>query len=230
MAIYKNTPPIVTSGLVLNLDAGNTLSYQSGSINWYDLSGNNNNVTLYNGTSFSTAHRGVVEFDGTNDYGKNTSTPIGFNFNSTNAMSAEAWINYSPDNYDFWFTANNNGIKYRFGTTIFRQIYWDMGQHTDRYTAYLLPSGSWNQVVFTGGLEDGFITTRIYVNSFFITSVNEGISSLSTITEFLIGHGEAVGVHPFNGRISNIKIYNKVLSPSEVLQNYNAMKRRFNLD
>ena len=33
----------------------------------------------------------------------------------------------------------------------------------------------------------------------------------------------------FNGKISNIQIYNRALSASEVLQNYNALKGRFNL-
>jgi len=33
----------------------------------------------------------------------------------------------------------------------------------------------------------------------------------------------------FNGKISNIQVYNRALSAAEVLQNYNASKSRFGL-
>ena len=72
MAIFKNTPPIVTSGFVLSLDAANTKSYVSGSTVWNDLSGNGINGTLTNGPTFSSANGGSIVFDGVNDYINNT--------------------------------------------------------------------------------------------------------------------------------------------------------------
>jgi hypothetical protein len=42
----KGGPNTVTSGLVLELDAGNIKSYQSGSTTWFDKSGFANNGTL----------------------------------------------------------------------------------------------------------------------------------------------------------------------------------------
>ena len=38
--------PIVTAGLVLNLDAGNSSSYPGTGTTWFDISGNSNNATL----------------------------------------------------------------------------------------------------------------------------------------------------------------------------------------
>jgi hypothetical protein len=35
---------------------------------------------------------------------------------------------------------------------------------------------------------------------------------------------------PFTGNIYNVHIYNRALSSQEVLQNYNALKSRFNLN
>ena len=67
MAIYKNTPPIVTSGLVLHLDAGNLKSYTSGSTVWNDLSGNNLTGSLTNGPTFSNVNGGTIVFDGVDD-------------------------------------------------------------------------------------------------------------------------------------------------------------------
>ena len=72
MAIFKNTPPIVTNGLVLSLDAANSKSYVSGSTVWRDMSGNGTNGTLTNGPTFSSANGGIIIFDGVNDYIDNT--------------------------------------------------------------------------------------------------------------------------------------------------------------
>ena len=65
-------PHIVTDGLVLHLDAANTKSYQSGSTTWFDKSGYGINGTLTNGPTFSSANRGIIVFDGVNDYIDNT--------------------------------------------------------------------------------------------------------------------------------------------------------------
>ena len=60
-------PRIVTDGLVLCLDAGNSKSYPGSGTAWNDLSRNGNNGTL-NGPTFNSADRGSIVFDGTNDY------------------------------------------------------------------------------------------------------------------------------------------------------------------
>jgi hypothetical protein len=64
----KYSPQIVTSGLVLCLDAANKVSYPSTGTAWYDLSGNANTSTLINGPTFSGMNSGVIVFDGTDDY------------------------------------------------------------------------------------------------------------------------------------------------------------------
>ena len=67
MAIFKNTPPIVTNGLVVYVDAANGQSYVSGSgTTVRDISGNAKNGTL-SGTSYSSDFGGVFNFDGVND-------------------------------------------------------------------------------------------------------------------------------------------------------------------
>jgi hypothetical protein len=65
---FIHSPKIVTDGLVLALDAGNTKSYTSGSTTWFDKSGFGNNGTLTNGPTFSSANGGSIVFDGVNDY------------------------------------------------------------------------------------------------------------------------------------------------------------------
>ena len=52
MSLFHN-PNMVTNGLVLCLDAGNTKSYPNTGTTWTDLSGNSNTGTLTNGPTFN---------------------------------------------------------------------------------------------------------------------------------------------------------------------------------
>ena len=61
------SPLIVTDGLVMYLDAANPKSYPGTGTTWTDISRNNNNGTLTNGPTFSSANLGSIVFDGSND-------------------------------------------------------------------------------------------------------------------------------------------------------------------
>jgi hypothetical protein len=62
----STAPSIVTSGLVLNLDAANAESYSGSGTTWNDLSGNGNNGTLVNSPTYSSANSGKLVFNGSN--------------------------------------------------------------------------------------------------------------------------------------------------------------------
>ena len=86
-------PKIVTSGLVLALDAADKLSYPGSGTTWRDLSGNNNIGTLTNGPTFSGANMGSIVFDGTNDCVTLAINSL-FNF-GTGDFSIFCWIKSS---------------------------------------------------------------------------------------------------------------------------------------
>ena len=83
------SPRIVTSGLVLALDAADRNSYPRTGTTWTDLSGNGYNGTLTNSPTFSNSNGGSIIFDGTNDY---TSTSLDLSLNNTNSVSISMWI------------------------------------------------------------------------------------------------------------------------------------------
>ena len=91
-------PDIVQSGLVLDLDASDKNSYPGSGTTWYDLSGNKNHCTLYNGPISSTTYGGMITVDGVDDYGLiayNASSPLFSSISSYTVMSA--LINLNTD-------------------------------------------------------------------------------------------------------------------------------------
>ena len=83
-------PNVVTDGLVLYLDAGNTKSYPGSGTGWIDLSGRVNNGILANGPTFDSSNGGSIVFDGSNDY-TDVADSSSINF-GTNSFSFNFWI------------------------------------------------------------------------------------------------------------------------------------------
>jgi hypothetical protein len=68
IGIIDSAPKIISSGLVLHLDAAQKRSYPGTGTTWTDLSGNGNNGTLVNGPTFNSANGGSIVFDGVDDH------------------------------------------------------------------------------------------------------------------------------------------------------------------
>jgi len=225
---FNYSPKVVTDGLVLYLDAGNNRSYASGSTSWLDLSRGLNNGTLTNGPTFSSANGGSIVFDGADD-NINLGNPDSLNITGSITLSSwirlTNWNNYPGiitkgydvtggysihirNDYSIWFEILSSANV--------RQIY--------NPTSLTISLNSWFNVVCTYNQTQ----MQIYINGIAAGS-GSSTSVLMKITSsnVLIGNLPTYGF--FNGNISNVQIYNKALSAQEVLQNYNALKGRFNL-
>ena len=91
-ALVSPSSGIITDGLVLNLDAGDTSSYPGTGTEWFDLTSNNNDGVLTNGASYVTDGGGSILFDGVNDFvdcGNDTS------FDITQTLTLECWVKKS---------------------------------------------------------------------------------------------------------------------------------------
>lgn len=223
MAFYRG-PNVVTNGLVLSLDAANPKSYPGSGTTWNDLSGNNITGSLINGPTFNTSNGGNFGFV-TDDYvvmeensSLNTQTP-----------SVEVWIKTNATTQNgFWFekgTVNSQYSLFQEGSTIvWRQS--NRSQYTN--TATYITTTNWAQVAGTYTSGD----RKTYINGVAVTSDTE-VGAVSTNT-----NGMSIGVYGgfngargyyYNGNIAIVRVYNKVLTSSEILQNYNATKARFDL-
>ncbi len=226
---FNYSPKIVTNGLVLYLDAANTRSYVSGSTTWADLSRSGVNGTLVNGPTFNSANGGSVVFDGSNNYcsipaidvGKNFTVGIWFRPNATGRKLLFSNSYTYAANKGFLFNIGNAG------TDIFLSIGNDQ-QVKVSSTGYI----SANTWTYANATFDG-TTIKLYINgnetTYTLTSGTIATIVYDTNPAFLGRwlNGGTSTIDFFAGRISNVSLYNRALTSTEILQNYNATKGRY---
>ena len=236
------SPKIVTDGLVLCLDARNTKSYSGSGTIWNDLSGNNYNGTLTNSPLFVS---GTLSFDGINDYIALSSpgdrfswTPSGVGMNS---MSIELWIKSSDTNGYYISKPWNGGGEYNYTVThnAFNCRVGSSGVGGENYGISFssLATDRWEHIVCVatptqmGVYRSGIINANLTNHNITKNIPNSNSNlSLSLMTLYPYGEGWAgITSHAISGNMANFKLYNRLLSASEVLQNYNAIKGRFGL-
>lgn len=240
-----NYPNVVTDGLVLWLDGGNFASYNNtnnyydcgygcqyyssnpGCTNcntqWKDMSGYGNDGTLQNGASYSTVGGGCIYFDGTNDY---VSIPSSSTFAfGTGDFTLDVWIYpTSFSTYTHMIALPDQNTFALKATSGNGEIYF----YSPAYTTYgstpgwTLSLNTWNHVVFTRQSSIGYA----FLNGN-ATGLKSGFTnSFST---------QAMNIH--NGwpnefaetRMSIIKVYNRGLSFTEIIQNFNNGRQRFGI-
>jgi hypothetical protein len=229
-------PNIITDGLVLALDAANTKSYPGSGTTAYDLSGNLNSGSLVNGTGFSISNQGAWDFDGTNDYIRvnSISNPV-----NVSDFSVEAWIkldviptqnprivslggdasNYfnlatyggnSPGTYDtFWFEVKKGGNYY--------------GGFHNTGRKYVIDT--WYHLL--GTFDNSTNTAKLYINGVSVTGGGVGGGAPNVFSTLLIATSTTSPGEVINGLIPVIRYYTKILTASEIQQNFNALKSRF---
>jgi hypothetical protein len=222
LCVNFNYEGIVTNGLMLNYDAGFDPSYPTTGTTWYDLSGNANNGTLINNPAFTSANSGSIVWDGTDDYvntGK-TATQLGF-YDANYTM--EAWVYpTSLTNDRTMFGTDGTGLReglhlvFRSGT-----IY--QGHYASDFAAGTVTVNNWYQIVYTFNASNG--ACEIFKNG--VSQGTGTISSFIGTTNILIARW--AGTYNFQGNGGIYRIYNRVLSSSEITQNYNAQKARYGL-
>ena len=224
----KSGPDIVENGLVLCLDAANKLSYPRSGTTWTDLSGNSNTGTLTNGPTFSAGNMGSIFFDGTNDYVDMGSSTY---CNLIN-ISVSVWIRVNSAS-GFFLSRYSNTTSYN-GF----YMYYDVpstkfsvdgressAAYLSRPTTNTYPLNNWYNVTWTKSAN----VWSIYVNGSLDVSsaLGNGTTPFSNNIMWLGGLYQPPEIYYYSSNLSNVVIYNRSLSASEVLQNYNATKSRF---
>jgi hypothetical protein len=211
---YGN-PNIVTNGLQLYLDVGNPLSYSGSGNIIYDLApGRPYNMTLFNSPTFSSAYGGVIQLNGTNQYGSTTlnmATEIGTVMCGTRYSGATRGRMVSAE-------VNN----------------WLLGHHSTSVTEYY--SEGWVQDTavndtewrtYAGMFDTGNDFYSFYVNG---TSVVSNSTAGSAGPNGLnVGRYGPTATEYSTGEFSFLLAYNRILTAAEVTQNHNFFKNRYGM-
>jgi hypothetical protein len=232
-------PNIVKDGLILYLDPGSPNSYYDKSgTTIKDISGNGNNGTLTNfgsQTIYNSSNGGSIVFDGSDDY-VDLSTTLN-SLTTTSSFSVDMWVLTSitlPNGLNYYGLISNwNNIG---GTEKGFQLYWGGSDSLYAYGAGYLSQALGNITSLTANIwyNVTFVYTRGVSGRIYLNGVDKTFNSYTnlintTATNLKIGIRSMDNALPWNGKISSTKIYNRALSQSEVLQNYNATKSRFGL-
>jgi hypothetical protein len=219
-------PTIVRENLVLYLDAANTKSYVSGSTTWNDLSGTNNSGSLTNGPTFSSANGGSIVLDGADDYIR-----ISQNINPPNITLEFVYKALISTPYEYLISnardccGPQNGYELHIVNGVPRFSIWNSTQLGLNGTSTLT-----NQIYHIIATYDGS-QMKIYQNSILTGLVNSalGIGSSPSFNLAIGGMGFDPAVYNLTGNIYIGRVYNRALTATEVLQNFNATKGRFGL-
>jgi hypothetical protein len=247
---FEVGPSIVRDGLVMYLDAGNPASYISGSTMWRDMIGTNNG-TLTNDTTFNSANLGSIVLDGINDY---ISLPpdLNLSFPGNTSFSCELIVKnngFTNPNYpailsfgegDQGGVGGWNAVFYKDAANLYTGPYGSI--IFDRYTTPSITSVGNARYDFTSVSDSTTLNSWFYVynsntgsnlyrnSTLVFTNAITGSSSTTNLTNYYIGRrGNNTGRYVSNTNVYSLKLYNRALSASEVLQNYNTLKGRFGL-
>lgn len=209
---YKPAAQIITNGLVVNLDAGNTYSYgRSGSV-WINLV-DNTEYTISNG-SFDAGNGGSIVFNGTSTY-----VPIGEPLSSGTNYTLEAWVYADVVTSSRNILSSANNVLWNNGSTLSGGV----GGSYSLVTSSSFPATVWKHVMLT--FNDSTNTMRLYING---VQVSQNVS----VTQSYIGETLRIGAHYaagnpvsfWDGKIAQVRVYNVELSASNVFDNFNATR------
>ncbi len=209
-----HSPRIVTDGLVLALDAGNSKSYNAGiSTNWTDKVGGNNG-TLVGGTHHNDGPfvgAGYVEFDGSGDYIDVDASSPDFELGSDD-FTIETWVLFNSNSPDDGCIISKHTIsiphwvELRLGSTqgaILTQVSFDGTSWGMSYQSNnLVTTNVWYHIAL---VRSGSVFTT-YINGV-ANGTASSASSISNNTSYPLRLGARGNAdQPLDGYISNLRI------------------------
>lgn len=231
MAFNREYEPIVTDGLVLNLDAAFSPSYPMTGTTWYNIGQAGANGTLVNGPTYNSEIGGSIVFDGVDDACRFPSNT--FNASAPQEGTFYLRIKFPPldtVNQTILFSdgGNSNNLIYLYRNSNFA---------TDRYSWLMYYNGVANSSILlsaTYSVNTWYDTAMtftsqglmsLYVNGAFVTSSNPaGFTSWNRSGTNQPNFKPSSTLGSGSGQL--LLWYNRALTSEEILQNYNAQITR----
>jgi len=222
----SSTPTLVSNGLIYQLDASNESSYPRADSTWTALQGPVN-ASLINGPTYDVDGGGSIVFDGTDDYATIPYDNI-FNFGS-NPFTVCVWHKNTAASTNFngiitadlagdntWKIFRDNGnnfYKARSGGSTC-----DFAPYTvNRWHYYVYTKSGTNLITYLDGVQSNSIPNSQNPASF---------SNALALGSYRLNNAQSLQLLT-QQRFGAIQIYNRALSATEVLQNFEAQRTRF---
>jgi hypothetical protein len=229
---YNNV--IVTDGLSVYLDTANPRCYSGSGITVNGLVGGIGG-TLVNGIGFSSQNNGSFFYDGSDDYFR---FPLNFFVHDSG----------SPFTISIWFKTGTTGMIFgqENGATpgagggwvpaiyvdtngkIRTSCFWGGSTTNQSISSASVNDNLWHQITVT------FESTshKSFLDGILFDTITKTQTFYSLTYYYYLGSGKnaswpSTGNMTLSGNISNFMFYNRALSATEVLQNYNATKGRY---
>ena len=228
MGIAYN-PSIVTNGLVLCLDAGNTKSYPGSGTTWTDLSGNGNNATISGASVWNSTNGGQFDFGNVAQTTQYITLPHQAAQSTGSAYTMEFWMKPVSATTKFFCSMAS-------GATDNYYILQQEATYLQRYGGSGSISYSNDEYLQFCVVRNGSDTGTLYKNGGNATSAT-GITLINAVSNggwILNQEQDSVGGgfdsnQNYRGSFMVVKLYNRALSASEIQQNFNATRSRFGI-
>lgn len=204
-----------------------------------DLTGNLNNGSLINVPQYGADFGGYLTFDGVNDYLTTGTTPTGLTGNPS--FTAMGWFRRKANfsSRGMWGIGGNASLQgiNNWNSTATNAIAIDLWGTSTFSTGQTFPLNEWIFVAWqkvTGAFSRANIT--IWVNDTPYTGTQMSIlRGGETSTPNINNQGLVLGTinstlfstYPVNFDVANFQVYTRVLTPNEIIQNFNATRSRF---
>lgn len=228
MGLY-HSPRVITDGLVLCIDAGNTKSYPGtgsvlssliGSTSTSSMSGvysaSDPKSFTFNGSQYGTLPdiTGITDFSTTDNY--SIFVWVYINSSSSSGSILEKWTGSGAYPYVLRYTSGSNPHFYATAYT---------GSISNSNASEPVETDTWNYIggVFDFSAQNLLAYKNGEIGHQVSLTVSGNISNSSPVGIMARGNGQ----FPVAGKVACIQIYNKALTLAEVKQNFAATRGRF---
>ena len=227
-AYYKG--PIVTSGLVFNIDAANIVSYPTSGTAWYDMSPTKLTGTLSNGPTYNSALGGYFSLDGTDDFVTFGDPSSLFN-PATSTMTMMGWIYVKNPQINILIGIQESGAgSLSLGTDsnnkvrlIVRATAGSQGTVVSNTT---LQSNRWYHIAMTKDTANSVSNCSLYINGVLDVTSSSSVNFPTTTSGIRVGvYLDSLTYSNIN--VGNIQVYDTALTQAQISQNYKAYQNRF---
>lgn len=246
--------PVVDPSLVFWLDAAQPISYSGAGTEWKNLIGSINTGTLIGNPIFANNEGGgSIQFYGTETY----VSVVGYKgITGTAARTVNLWfkstVTNTPQRLIAWgyaagFTTGDYGKKYCIRSNSVSpyslRFEFSGGQIFGTGTSITIVDGKWHMLTVVNPENSYINQTSLYIDGIKLTDLGTDTTStfssvlVNTSATFDVSIGASIPDEDFSGYngdraqgyISTVAIYSKALNDDEVQQNFNALRRRYNI-